>query len=158
MFTVVKSNVREITTTHDSFNTMKQLPSADAPRFDKIITNLSEDIRKRKLSQNRTLENSENRRMKSYFEVVDNKIGSRHRNLTPMRITNFRYDGPPLIETKTYKQEFLKGDGDAIYYCDKNEPKASYYQVSWKGAQTKDPAKILDHNRFSFVGNVIPDP
>jgi len=65
--------------------------------------------------------------------TVDNKIGSKHRNITPMRINGFRYDGPPMIDTKEFKQQFLKGDRDAFYYCDRNEPKTTSYQANLRG-------------------------
>jgi len=157
MFTVVKSQMSELTTSHDIFATQKQIPTAAAPRFDKIITNLREDIRQRNMSTSKAIE--ANRRQKSYFATVDNKIGAQHRNLTPMRITGMRYEGPAMINTRDYKQAFLKGDRDAVYYCDRNEPKSTSYQVTMTGSQVKgDPAAILDHNRLSLVGNVIPDP
>lgn len=60
------------------------------------------------------------RRLRGYFDNLDNKIGSKHRNITPMRMTGFQYDGPAMINTKDFKQDFLKGDQDAIYYCDRN--------------------------------------
>ena len=159
MFTVVKNQLSELPTSHDIFSTQKQIPSASAPRFDKIITNLREDIRKRNLSSSQAVGKAiQDRRMKSYFETVDNKIGAAHRNLTPNRINGFRYYGPAMINTKSYKQEFLKGDQDAIYYCDRNESKPTSYQVTLKGEKTKEPAEILDHNRLSLVQHVIPDP
>ena len=67
------------------------------------------------------------RRTRGYFDNLDNKIGSRHRNITPMRLNSLKYDGPSMIDTKNYKQAFLKGDADALYYCDRNEPKHTSY-------------------------------
>ena len=76
-----------------------------------------------------------------------------------MRLNGLKYDGPSMIDTKQYKQAFLKGDEDAIYYCDRNEPKHTSYQMNLSGCQVKgDPATILDYNRTSLTGNVIPDP
>ena len=124
----------ELATSHDIFSTQKQIPTASAPRFDKIITNLREDMRKRNLSTSKVLEQNRDRRKKSYFATVDNKIGAAHRNLTPNRITNYRYDGPNMINTAEYKQAFLKGDRDAVYYCDRNEPKSTSYQVTMTGS------------------------
>ena len=65
--------------------------------------------------------------MRGYFDNLDNKIGSKHRNITPNRLTGFKYEGPQMIITKDYKQAFLKGDADAIYYCNRNEPKHTSY-------------------------------
>ena len=60
------------------------------------------------------------------YETVDFKIGSRHRDapsegrLDPKNL----YLGPPMIDTKTFKQEFLKGDKDVVMYCDKKPVKS----------------------------------
>lgn len=69
-----------------------------------------------------------------------------------------RYDGPPMIDTKNFKQAFLKGDKDAVYYCDPNNPQGSTYAGRFKGMQLTDIAKILDDGRTSFAGPTIPDP
>ena len=98
------------------------------------------------------------RRKRGYFDDHDNKIGSRHRGLTPSRLNALKYDGPPMIDTKEFKQTFLKGDRDALYYCDRNEAKHTSYQANLTGTQVSMPATILDHNRTSLVGLVIPDP
>mmetsp|Transcript_40376 Transcript_40376/g.52938 ORF Transcript_40376/g.52938 Transcript_40376/m.52938 type:complete len:81 (+) Transcript_40376:181-423(+) len=68
------------------------------------------------------------RRMKSYFEAVDYKIGSRHRDQDRFRLDpNNLYLGPPMIDTKSFKQQFLAGDKGVVMYCNPNEPKSSSY-------------------------------
>jgi hypothetical protein len=52
----------------------------------------------------------------------------------------------------------LKGDKDAVYYCDPNNPQGSTYAQRFKGMQLTDFAKILDDGRTSFAGPTIPDP
>lgn len=159
MFTHVKAQMAEKPTSHDIFSTQKQLPTNSMPRFDKLAQQNAKDIRNRNASSNKALDRINERRVKSYFETVDNKIGAAHRNLTPNRLTGMRYDGPVMIIPKNFKQEFLKGDGDTIYYCDKNELNHTSYQATLKGEKVKgEPATILDHNRLSLVQNVIPDP
>jgi len=67
-------------------------------------------------------------RFKSYFETVDFKIGSRHRDDVKGRLDrNNLYLGPPMIDAKAFKQQFLAGDKDAVMYCDPNAPKPSTY-------------------------------
>ena len=50
IFTVIKNQMAELPTSHDIFATQKNIPSAKAPRFDKTITNLREEIRQRNQS------------------------------------------------------------------------------------------------------------
>ena len=99
-------------------------------------------------------------RKRSYFEGVDCKIGSKHRDTTPAILNPSRYEGPPMIDCKAFKQEFLAGDKDVVLYCDKNAAKVSSYAANLKGRQPVGDylASILDFNRTSFVGNTIPDP
>ena len=66
------------------------------------------------------------------------KIGSRNGSLLnpDMRESKYgkiRYDGPPLINTRDFKQNFLKGNKDAVYYCDPNRVDPSSYQDRFKG-------------------------
>ena len=64
-----------------------------------------------------------------------------------------------MIDTAKFKQAFLKGEKDALYYCDPNDPKVSTYQNTLKGIQIeKDHAFILDNGRISCAGNTMPDP
>lgn len=50
MFTVIKNQMAELPTSHDIFATQKMIKEAKAPRFDKTITNLREEIRQRNQS------------------------------------------------------------------------------------------------------------
>ena len=79
--------------------------------------------------------------------------------MTPNKYCTIRYEGPPMINTSDFKQQFLKGEKNALYYCDPNAPKSSSYQAAMVGIQIeKDHATILDHGRTSCAGNTIPDP
>ena len=159
MFTCIKNQMSELPTSHDIFATQKNIHTAGPPRFDKVITNLAEEIRQRNQSLHKVDQSVRDRRMRGYFDNLDNKIGSKHRNITPGRINSFKYDGPQMINTKSYKQEFLKGDQDAIYYYERNMPKPTSYQVTMTGCNVKgEPAQILDRNHTSLVGMVTPDP
>ena len=74
MYTVVKNQVAEVPTSHGSF--IKDKPLAKAPRFDQMLTKLKEDQRKQNQSQTRFIDSkARDARIKSYFELVDNKIG-----------------------------------------------------------------------------------
>ena len=74
------------------------------------------------------------RRIKSYFDPMDFKIGSRHRDLTPARMGDNRFtEGAPMIDTKAYLQRFLAGDKDLVLNADVNEPKITSYQRAIKG-------------------------
>ena len=157
MFTVVRNSVADIPTSHDSF--IKGKPVAKAPRFDMMITRLKEDQRKMNASQTRFDTKARDAIIKSYFETVDNKIG--RRDMTPNKYSTIRYEGPPMIDTKQFKQTFLKGQKEALYYDDPNLPKASTYQQHLKGLQIENEdfiAKILDNGRVSCAGNAMPDP
>ena len=60
---------------------------------------------------------------RSGFEAIDFKIGARHRDQTVGRLEpKSLYLGPPMIDTKAFKQEFLRGEKDAVLYCDPNDP------------------------------------
>lgn len=81
--------------------------------------------------------------------------------MTPNKHATIRYEGPPMIDTKQFKQSFLKGEKDALYYCDPNAPKTSTYQLHLKGNQIEGEntfARIVDNGRISCAGNTMPDP
>lgn len=100
--------------------------TVNSARFDKVLNSLTE--KKRKVAQSTNKLESRNRRTKSYFETLDFKIGSRHRDMTPSRMKFIEhYEGPPMIDTKEFKQRFLRGDKDAVLYQDPNEPKMTSY-------------------------------
>ena len=66
-----------------------------------------------------------------------------------------------MIDTKQFKQTFLKGQKEALYYDDPKLPKNSTYQQHLKGLQIENEdfiAKILDNGRVSCAGNTMPDP
>ena len=101
------------------------------------------------------------RRTRTQFEGIDFKIGSKHRDMTPARLgLAKKYEGPPMIDTKTFKQQFLKGDKGVVMYLDAKGPKTSSYQENLKGMQvTADRrAFILDNQHTSFIQTTVPDP
>lgn len=65
-----------------------------------------------------------------------------------------------MIDTKTFKQQFLKGDKGVVMYLDAKGPKTSSYQENLKGMQvTADRrAFILDNQHTSFIQTTVPDP
>jgi hypothetical protein len=44
-----------------------------------------------------------------------------------------RYDGPPIIDVAATKQQFLKGDKEAVLIGDPNSPYPSTYANVFKG-------------------------
>lgn len=67
---------------------------------------------------------------------------------------------PPVIDTKEYKQKFLRGQPYNItHYVELKQPKKTSYQETMHGKHHDDKAKIVDHERASCgIGGVIPDP
>lgn len=65
-----------------------------------------------------------------------------------------------LIEPKHFKQEFLKGDKGAVYYCESFEPNFTSYMGNFKGSQVAEDnkARIIDNGRVTCAGNTMPDP
>lgn len=105
--------------------------TATPPRFDKMITDLSNKKRMHASSLNREkLMHSDqplNRRTKSYFESVEFKVGSRHNDTVNGRLDPANvYLGPPMIDTRGFKMDFLKGDKDVVMYCNKVAFPSSY--------------------------------
>ena len=95
------------------------------------------------------------RRKKTYYEGVDYKLGSRHRDGDSFRLDpNNMYQGPTMIDTKTFKQQFLAGDKGAVMYTNPNEPKTSSYQSVLRGLQVDGDvrATILDRQWQSYAG------
>ena len=66
----------------------------------------------------------------------------------------------PILNTKDYKQDFLRGQPYNITeYVELKDPKNTSYQASMRGLQPDDKAKIVDYERISCgMGAVIPDP
>ena len=105
---------------------------------------------------------SEFDRLKNY-KFVDIKIGSRAESFVNpgMRESKYgliRYDGPPMYNASAYKQDFLKGDKEAVFYFDPNNPAHTSYALNHKGMQQEDRATILDDGRTTFAGPTSPDP
>lgn len=66
----------------------------------------------------------------------------------------------PVVDTKEYKQQFLRGQPYNITaYVEPKGPKSTSYQATMNGRQPHDRAKVVDYERNSCgVGGVIPDP
>ena len=65
----------------------------------------------------------------------------------------------PLIDPKSFKQEFLKGDKKCVFYCESFEPNTTSYTSTMRGLQVgEDKARIIDNGRVTCAGNAMPDP
>lgn len=68
-------------------------------------------------------------------------------------------NGDPMLDPKAMKSKFLNGDGDCLYYYDKNEINPSNYQRQHKGLQIyNNHARIVDDYRTTLAGTTVPDP
>lgn len=164
MFTVCKNQLADVPTSQENHAAHVEL-MATPPRFDRMITGIENGRRAKesKIAQRTFSQRASaiQRFKRSGFEAIDYKIGSKHRDQTPGRLDpKSIYLGPPMIDTKAFKQAFLKGEKDAVLYCDPNEHNASSYQNNLKGMQVRGlaQAQILNHNRTSYVGPTMPDP
>lgn len=162
MYTVVKNKLHDKPTSqdnHDHHASYQELP-VYLPRFDKVINNINTETRKKKATSLARLPECDNRK-KGYFKEPDFKIGSRHRDFTPDKLGfNSLVHGPATVDTRAVKMQFLSGDKDAVLYQDPLEPKSASYATTHCGHQVSPDrrATILDHNSFSFVGQITPDP
>ena len=89
------------------------------PRFDKVIQGIGETRRRGAASQ---IRNPNHRRLKSYFDTDDFKIGSKHSFIpdsTPNKrnpLPGIHYEGSQMVDTVRVKQNFLKGDQEIVRY------------------------------------------
>ena len=130
MFTVVKNQLAEVPTSQEMHSKHVEL-TATPPRFDKMITDLSNKKRTHasQMAREKLMASDLplNRRTKSYFEGIEFKVGSRHNDTVNGRLDPANvYLGPPMIDTSGFKQDFLKGDKDVVMYCDKVAFPSSY--------------------------------
>ena len=163
MFTVVKNKLADKPTsqdTHDQHASQQELYCV-LPRFDKVMKAVEFDKRRKIMANSQTKVPSHNKGRRGYFKEPDFKIGSRHRDFTPDKLGyNRTIDGPADVDTRAIKMKFLGGDKEAVLYCDPNEPKTTSYSTTHKGLNvlSQQEATILDYNRTSYVGQIIPDP
>lgn len=66
----------------------------------------------------------------------------------------------PVIDTKEYKQAFLRGQPYNITaYVELKAPQRTSYQATMHGRQPDERAQVVDYERTSCgIGGVIPDP
>ena len=66
----------------------------------------------------------------------------------------------PVLDTKEYKQQFLRGQPYNITaYVELKQPLSTSYNATMRGNQPDDRAKVVDYERSSCgIGGVIPDP
>ena len=129
---MVKNQLHDVPTSQEHHATHEVIPHATPPNFNSIqINNTKQRLRAASAAEQRKVGYyTKNRKRKTMFETVDFKIGSRHADksnegrLDPKNL----YLGPPMIDTKTFKQEFLAGDKDAVMYHDKKVKESSAYQ------------------------------
>ena len=146
MYTLVKNLLADVPTSQDIHSNHIEL-EATPPRFDKILLAQSEQRRLKSMGDPILASEIRGRRKKSYYAAVDYKLGSRHRDPDNYRLDpNNIYQGPTMIETKSFKQQFLAGDKRAVMYTNPNEPKTSSYQTTLRGIQVDGDvrATILD--------------
>ncbi len=136
MFTVVKNQLADVPTTHEIHVNHPEL-QVTVPRFDSLLKNLS--IKRLDKSRSMYKQRENPRRQKSYFEAIDFKIGSKHRDMTPNRLGfGVKYEGPPMSNPKEDKLAFLKGQPDVVMYFDKKAPIGSSYKENLKGLQVSE--------------------
>ena len=65
-----------------------------------------------------------------------------------------------LIDPKSFKLAFLKGNKEAVYYCKSDDPTYTHYLGHFKGKQVvpEERAKIIDHFWTTCAGFALPDP
>ena len=65
-----------------------------------------------------------------------------------------------LIDPKSFKQAFLKGTKEAVYYCKSYDPTYTHCMGHFKGKQVvpEEIAKIIDNFWTTCVAFAIPDP
>ena len=133
MFTHVKAQLADVGSTQEFHNSHVEL-NITLPRFDKVLHSIHADrVRRNNYSEVKMAPNA-NRRVKSYFESSDFKIGSKHRDLTPDKLKfNYMTEGSPNVSPKNLKQKFFAGDKEAVMYQDPKEPKVSSYLAHHKG-------------------------
>lgn len=160
MYTLVKNMLADIPTSQDHHAKHIEL-EATPPRFDKILSEQAEKRRLNALGCPKLAAEIRQGRMKSYFSGVDYKLGSHHRDNDRERLDpNNLYQGPTMIDTKSFKLDFLSGDKNAVMYNNPNEAKTTQYATTWKGIQVAGDykASILDNQWQSFVQQTVPDP
>lgn len=66
----------------------------------------------------------------------------------------------PIINAKEYKQAFLKGDRESVYYLKPIDPNFTHYHGGFRGLQVdpKNKANIIDRFRTTCAGYALPDP
>lgn len=66
----------------------------------------------------------------------------------------------PLIVAHDAKQEFLRGDRDAVYYLTAAQPNFTHNRGLHRGLQVPEDnkASIIDSFRISCAGHALPDP
>ena len=100
MYTVVKNKLADVPTSQEHHASNPEL-QVTLPRFDKVLQGITEGKRKRNngYSQSRI----PNRRIKSYFETPDFKVGYA-RDYTPNRLNpSIKYEGSPGVDTSAAK-------------------------------------------------------
>jgi hypothetical protein len=74
--------------------------------------------------------------------------------------TEMKRHFPSMINTKQFKQDFLRGQPyDITHYVELKDPKKTFYQSTMLGRPGVDKAKYIGFERSSCgFGGVIPDP
>ena len=106
MYTVVKNKLADVPTSYEHFTAQPELKTSFT-RFDKVIEDVRENRRKLANSQSKFKQSFHSSAQKGPYDI---KIGSRNRDMTLNKVQpNFRYEGPPMVDTKAVMQNFLMG-------------------------------------------------
>jgi hypothetical protein len=117
-----------------------------APRFDKILLAVKQQDLPRAHSMGKKIK----RRGEPNAELEQLLKGR----------TEMKRYFPSMIDTKKFKQEFLRGQPyDITHYCEIKDPKKTSYQSTMQGKAAVDRPKYIGFERSSCgFGGVIPDP
>ena len=124
MYTVIKNQVAEVPLSKADFVTRSRYPGSDAPRFDKVTARFLSPQAERQQNKVNAVGNS--RTAVSSTKKLDPSFMDGHKRVDYGPLKSDMLHGKQLIDTKAYKQAFLKGQ-DVITYCDLKEPVMTSY-------------------------------
>ena len=138
MYTVLKSTAFTVSKTKEEFQPIQKLAGSHPTRFDQIERTMKD------LSRKTNTEHKRNRRTVSQY--VDPNYVMPH------------FD--PLINAKEFKQAFLMGDKEVIYYLKNPDTSYTTNRNQYRGLQVSEDnrASIIQHFRTTCAGNALPDP
>ncbi len=141
--TVLRNQMATVTSTKQHFTPQKQYEGSAPPRFDKM----ERELRDRQRAQSCSANNNAVRRMAEQQR--------RHESAMGFRMPKF----DPLMDPKATKQDFLRGNKDAVYYLSASSNQSSYLNT-FKGLQVPEDnrAEIIQRFYTTCAGMALPDP